>query len=149
MAKEKHGIEMPEDISEDPIQAEVWRQVVGDGSAFAESDVPVLRQLCWWHAVEVQAQRAISRGDGHISIFDKVGNKPFKTEDGRPIPMLRGNPALGIAEQATKMTKSLREHLGITAQRPVTASGEPANKRANVLKLALNDRAERERKAAR
>lgn len=149
MAQEKRGIEMPEDISEDPIQAEIWHQVVGDGSAFTEADVPVLRQLCFWHAVEVQAQRAISRGDGHISIFDKVGNKPFRTEDGRPIPMLRANPALDIADRATKMTKSLREHLGIVPQRTAKAGSAPVSKRASVLKLALDDRAERERRAAR
>lgn len=151
MGSSKRGVSMPGDIAQDPVQSAVWQSVAPDGANnFTEQDVYALRLLCYWHAVAQQAQEAIAKGDGHINIFDRVGTKPYRTPDGKPVPLVRKNPALAVLKEASAEIRALSDQLGISprmrtavpvAQKPVSANGK-------LLSLVLSDRDAKEAKAA-
>lgn len=105
---------MPEDIAEDPVQSEIWAWLAPPVNNFAEQDIPNLRLLCYWHAVAAQAQQAIKSEGGRLNIFDKIGVKPYKTEDGRDVPLVRKNPALTILKEASAEIRALSDQLGLS-----------------------------------
>lgn len=140
---------MPEDIARDPVQRDIWQELAPDGNRFAEQDVPTLRLLCYWHSVARQAQDAITKGDGRINIFDRIGTKPYKTPDGKSVPLVRKNPALGVLKEASSEIRALSDQLGIS---PRSRAAEPAPARAGsgnaqVLSMVLGDRRDKERRA--
>lgn len=112
--KETAGVVMPADIAEDPVQREIWTWIAPPVNNFTEQDIPNLRLLVYWHGVAAQAQQAMHSESGQISIFDKIGVKPFKTQDGREIPLVRKNPALTILKDASAEIRALSDQLGLS-----------------------------------
>lgn len=112
--KESAGVGMPEDIADDPVQSEIWAWVAPPVNSFTEQDVPNLRLLVYWHAVAAQAQQVMRSEDGVIGIFDKVGVKPFKTDDGREIPLVKKNPAIAVLKDASREIRQLSDQLGLS-----------------------------------
>ena len=113
-AEERHGVEMPPDILADPLQSEIWAWIAPPVNNFTEEDIPNIRLLVYWHAVAAQAQQAMQSEDGTLRIFDKIGVKPFKTPDGREVPLVRKNPALQIMKEASGEIRQLSEMLGLS-----------------------------------
>ncbi len=112
--KEAAGVAMPPDIAEDPIQSEIWAWVAPPVNSFAEQDVPNLRLLVYWHAVAAQAQQAMRSDSGTISIFEQVGVKPFKAEDGTEVPLVKRNPAIAVLKDASREIRQLSDQLGLS-----------------------------------
>lgn len=108
------GVLMPKDIAEDPVQSEIWAWLAPPVNSFTEQDIPTLRLLTYWHAVARQAEQVIHSEDGKIAIFDKIGVKPFKTSDGREVPLVRKNPALTILKEASSEIRALSDMLGLS-----------------------------------
>lgn len=108
------GVAMPADIAEDPVQSEIWAWIAPPVNSFTEQDIPTLRLLTYWHAVAHQAEQAIHSEDGKIAIFDKIGVKPFKTPDGREVPLVRKSPALTILKEASSEIRALSDMLGLS-----------------------------------
>lgn len=108
------GVLMPMDIERDPVQSEIWAWLVPPVNNFSEQDIPTLRLLTYWHAVAQQAEQAIHSENGRINIFDKIGVKPFKTPDGREVPLVRKNPALTILKEASSEIRALSDMLGLS-----------------------------------
>ncbi len=108
------GVLMPEDIAQDPVQSEIWAWLAPPVNNFTEQDMPTLRLLTYWHAVAQQAEQAIHSDGGKIAIFDKIGVKPFKTADGREVPLVRKNPALTILKEASSEIRALSDMLGLS-----------------------------------
>lgn len=108
------GVAMPTDIEKDPVQSEIWAWLCPPVNNFAEQDVPNLRLLTYWHAVAQQAEQAIHSEDGRLNIFDKIGVKPYKTPDGREVPLVRKNPALTILKEASGEIRALSDMLGLS-----------------------------------
>lgn len=113
-AEERVGVAMPPDIKADPVQSQIWAWIAPPTNSFTDQDIPNLRLLCYWHAVAAQAQQAIHSADGKINIFDKIGIKPFKTPDGREVPLVRKNPALTILKEASAEIRALSDQLGLS-----------------------------------
>lgn len=113
-ARDSAGVTMPADIAEDPVQSEIWAWIAPPVNSFTEQDIPTLRLLTYWHAVAQQAEQAIHSEDGKIAIFDKIGVKPFKTADGREVPLVRKNPALTILKEASSEIRALSDMLGLS-----------------------------------
>ena len=151
MADTKRGVPMPEDIALDPVQSAIWKDIAPEGNnRFAAQDVPNLRLLCYWHAVAWQAQEAVAKGNGRINIFDRIGTKPYKTDDGRSVPLVRKNPALGILKEASAEIRALSDQLGISprARTAEPAAEQPRSANARILNMVLSDREAKARKAA-
>lgn len=108
------GVVMPADIAEDPVQSEIWAWIAPPVNSFTEQDIPTLRLLTYWHAVAHQAEQAIHSENGKIAIFDKIGVKPFKTPDGREVPLVRKSPALTILKEASSEIRALSDMLGLS-----------------------------------
>lgn len=113
-ARDSAGVAMPADIAEDPVQSEIWAWIAPPVNNFTEQDIPTLRLLTYWHAVAHQAEQAIHSEDGKIAIFDKIGVKPFKTPDGREVPLVRKSPALTILKEASSEIRALSDMLGLS-----------------------------------
>ena len=110
--EDRSGVIMPADIANDPVQSEIWAWLAPPVNNFSEQDIPTLRLLTYWHAVAEQAQQAIHSEDGNI--FDKIGVKPYKTSDGREVPLVRKNPALTILKEASAEIRMLSDMLGLS-----------------------------------
>ncbi len=108
------GVTMPPDIQRDPVQSEIWAWLAPPVNNFSEQDVPTLRLLTYWHAVAQQAEQAIHSEGGKINIFDKIGVKPYKTQDGKEVPLVRKNPALTILKEASSEIRALSDMLGLS-----------------------------------
>lgn len=108
------GVVMPPDIENDPVQSEIWAWLAPPVNNFTPQDIPTLRLLTYWHAVAAQAQQAIHSENGQLNIFDKIGVKPYKTEDGREVPLVRKNPALTILKEASAEIRALSDQLGLS-----------------------------------
>lgn len=113
-ASDSAGVVMPTDIAGDPVQAEIWAWLAPPVNSFSEQDIPTLRLLTYWHAVAHQAEQAIHSEDGRINIFDKIGVKPYRTQDGKEVPLVRKNPALTILKEASSEIRALSDMLGLS-----------------------------------
>lgn len=113
-ASDSAGVVMPTDIASDPVQAEIWAWLAPPVNSFSEQDIPTLRLLTYWHAVAHQAEQAIHSEDGRINIFDKIGVKPYRTQDGKEVPLVRKNPALTILKEASSEIRALSDMLGLS-----------------------------------
>ena len=113
-ADEQVGVAMPRDIAQDPVQSEIWAWIAPPVNNFTEQDIPNLRLLCFWHATAAQAEQAMKSVDGKVNIFDKIGVKPFRTQDGKEIPLVRKNPALTILKEASAEIRALSDMLGLS-----------------------------------
>ena len=108
------GVCMPDDIAADPVQSEIWAWIAPPVNSFSEQDVPTLRLLTYWHAVAAQAEQAMRSEGGRVNIFDKIGVKPYKTADGREVPLVRKNPALAVLKEASSEIRALSDMLGLS-----------------------------------
>lgn len=140
-------LEMPESVSSDEYQAQVWRSVTESGR-FAPEDVPNLALLCYWHAVAKAAEEAMSRGKS-VKVLDQVGYKPMKAKNGRRAIMERPHPAVTVLKQATAEIRALNDTLGLSrrAALPQAQQARPQSEGAKVLSLMFADR-DRKAKAA-
>ena len=141
MAKGGWGVSIPDDIAQDPVQSAIWESLAPSGdNNFTKQDVEPLRELCFWHAVFRSAQNAISKGDGRISIFDAVGYKPFKSPDGRSLPMMRKSPALAVLKEASAEIRALSDQLGLSPKSRAEASApqKRTTEKAQLLQLATS-----------
>lgn len=111
---ESAGVDMPKDIALDPVQSEIWAWIAPPVNNFTEQDVPTLRLLTYWHAVAAQAEQSIRGEAGRLNIFDQIGVKPYKTPDGREIPLVRKSPALTILKEASSEIRALSDMLGLS-----------------------------------
>lgn len=142
------GVSMPDDIARDPVQSDVWRSVAPEGAnRYTEAEVPTLRLYCFWHAVARQAQETIAKGDGHVNIFDRIGTKPYKSADGRSLPLVRKNPALAVLKEASAEIRALSDQLGISPKSREAAPAPVATEKSRLLHLVTSDR-DAKRKAA-
>ena len=112
--EERAGVEMPADIAANPVQSEIWALLAPPVNSFTEQDVPILRQLVYWHAVAQQARQAMQSESGMIRILEPVGYTPFKTKDGRDVPLMRRNPALQVMKEASAEIRALSDMLGLS-----------------------------------
>ncbi len=108
------GVAMPPDIAADPVQSQIWAWIAPPANQFSEQDVPTLRLLTYWHAVAAQAEQAVHSEDGRINIFDKIGVKPYRTPDGKEVPLVRKNPALAVLKEASAEIRALSDMLGLS-----------------------------------
>lgn len=108
------GVAMPEDIAQDPVQSEIWAWIAPPANNFTEQDIPTLRLLTYWHAVAKQAEQVLHGDGGRVNIFDKIGVKPYKTPDGREVPLMRKNPAITILKEASTEIRALSDMLGLS-----------------------------------
>lgn len=108
------GLEMPVDIACDPIMSEIWAWICPPVNNFTLQDMPLLRRLVFVHATLAQCEQTMIAGDGRVGIFDKIGVKPFKTEDGREIPLVRENPAIGTWKKMDAEARALSDMLGLS-----------------------------------
>ena len=113
-AEDSRGVTMPEDIAQDPVQSEIWAWIAPPVNSFTEQDIPNLRLLCYWHAVAERAEQSMRSEDGGVSIFDKIGVKPFRDADGKEIPLVRKSPALQILKEASSEIRALSDMLGLS-----------------------------------
>ena len=108
------GVAMPDDIAQDPVQSEIWAWIAPPANNFTEQDIPTLRLLTYWHAVAKQAEQVLRGDGGRVNIFDKIGVKPYKTPDGREVPLMRKNPAITILKEASTEIRALSDMLGLS-----------------------------------
>ena len=108
------GVAMPDDIAQDPVQSEIWAWIAPPANNFTEQDIPTLRLLTYWHAVAKQAEQVLHGDGGRVNIFDKIGVKPYKTPDGREVPLMRKNPAITILKEASTEIRALSDMLGLS-----------------------------------
>lgn len=108
------GVSMPDDIARDPVQSEIWAWIAPPVNNFSEQDVPNLRLLVYWHAVAAQAEQTMHSESGKIAVLEKIGVKPYKTDDGRSIPLVRKNPAISVLKDASAEIRALSDMLGLS-----------------------------------
>lgn len=114
IAEDTQGVTIPEDIEQDPVQSKIWMWLAPPSNNFAAQDVPTLRLLTYWHAVAMQAEQAMKSENGKINIFDAIGVKPFKSPDGKEIPLVKKSPALTILKEASTEIRALSDMLGLS-----------------------------------
>lgn len=108
------GLSMPDDIAQDPVQSEIWAWIVPPDNTFVDQDMPTLRLLCYWHAVAIQAQKAMSRPGGGLNILDRVGTVAPMVEGGEPLPLMRKNPVIQVLKEASSEIRALSDILGLS-----------------------------------
>lgn len=109
---ETSGVAMPLDIVDDPVQSQIWMWICPPQNTFAEQDLPLLRELCYWHAVYTDAQAAMRREDGTVETLVDVG--AIVGSDGVPRPKLVEHPALKILKHASSEIRALSDLLGLS-----------------------------------
>lgn len=104
--EDRRGVEMPEDIMADPVQAEIWAWVAPPVNNFTEQDIPTLRLLVHWHAVAAQAQHEMACDNGGVAIFGKI-----PTETGEKLVK---SPAVQVLKTASTEIRALSDMLGLS-----------------------------------
>lgn len=99
---ETAGLAMPLDIMEDPMQSQIWNWICPPANTFTEQDLPLLRELCFWHVVYTEAQAEMSNEDGSVTLFVGAGDK------------IKEHPALKILKHATSEIRALSDLLGLS-----------------------------------
>lgn len=115
-AQEK-GVQMPEEIAANPVQAKIWGWICPPVNNFTPQDIPALKQLCMWHGVFLQAQQSISspNGDGLIAIYEKVGEViEGEGENAKVRQLVKKHPAIGIMKEASAEIRALSDMLGLS-----------------------------------
>lgn len=92
------GLPMPPSVSTSERRSELWRQVVGDGSAYREQDIALIASLVVWMDAAEQIQYAMTNDEGGVLLM----------VDGAPSPYLRQ------LDLATKNILKLSDQLGCT-----------------------------------
>lgn len=102
--------EKPPEVAAVPSQSALWDAVVGDGHAYASSDVPALTQLVTWMDVAAQCRARMLTEGGSMATVIGVGPKG---PDGRRVRSAP-NPYFRQMEVATNMVMRLSDQLGCT-----------------------------------
>lgn len=119
------AVPMPKSISESPARTELWRQVVGDGSAYKPEDAPLIALFVTWMDTAEQITHAMTNEQGGVLI----------TVDGKPGPFLRQ------LDLATKNVLKLADQLGCN---PLARARLGLTEAASMnLSLNINDRINR------
>ena len=92
------ALPVPESVASSERRMDMWRQVVGDGSAYTSQDVPLLSGFVTWMDAAEQIQYAMTNEGGGILL----------ELDGKPSPFLRE------LDLATKNMLKLADQLGCT-----------------------------------
>lgn len=147
------GVTMPDDIAGDPVQREVWESVAPKGrNRFREEDVPLLRMLCYWHAVARECRRDLARGiePGRVAVMERIGSKPYRDSSGNTPPLFRKNPLLGILKEASAEIRAISDQLGISPRTRAETAAAPKvmSRKAQILDMAKADREAKARRAA-
>lgn len=136
-------VTIPGSIKADPVQAEIWEQIVPANNRFKPEQLPTLELLVFWHAVAKEAKRVITRG-GKMRIITAVGFSGVTDADGNRLPTRGKEPALQVLQDATKMIQTLSESLNLSAaipsQKATTGNGQ-------ILQMVLGDREAKEKAA--
>lgn len=95
---ESSTLPMPPSVSSSPRRAEMWMQVVGDGSAYTEQDTALIASLVTWMDAAEQIQYAMTNEEGGVLLM--LDDKP--------------SPFLKQLDLATKNMLKLADQLGCT-----------------------------------
>lgn len=108
------GVTMPEDIAADPVRSVIWTQIAPTINTFLDQDIPVLRELVYWHAVYEQAASSIlfPDGSGRVQIYEQVGER--KDADGKLHKLVKPNPAIAVMKNASSEIRALSDQLGLS-----------------------------------
>lgn len=96
------GLAMPVDIAADPAQSQIWAWICPPTNSFTEQDLPLLRELCFWHVAYAEAQESMRREDGGLELFDPTANT------------MKEHPALKIIKHASSEIRALSDLLGLS-----------------------------------
>lgn len=139
-------ISKPKKIADDPELEALWSQLT-DGANLSERDVPALGLLCLWYSIAAAAEAEIEGADGRLEVLDAIATKPFKGDDGEPVPMYRKAPALSVLKEASSEIRALSEQLGISGKRQASPGKRPSTPNGQLLNLVFADREDRAKRA--
>lgn len=108
------GVTMPPDIAESTMLSTIWNYIAPPVNNFTVQDIPNLRLLCTWHAIAVQCQDALLRGDERVNIVEVMGEKTIKSSDGKTLHKVREHPAIGTLKKASAEIRALSDQLGLS-----------------------------------
>lgn len=112
--EERHGLQMPDDIAEDPALAPIWAMVAPPANNFTQQDENLLRSLVQWSAVYTQACEAMTAkdGSGRKAILTMVGT--VRGLDGQERPVTKRSPAIQVMKEASAEIRALSDMLGLS-----------------------------------
>jgi phage terminase small subunit len=124
----------PASIRSDPWRSKKWNEIVR-GRSFAPSDAPTIALLVSWYQVAEQCMDDIGANGGVQVVYQNdMGD-------------IKALPQLSTMKQASAEIRALNQQLGIDdtarAEQP-----KPKTKGAAVLKMVMDDRAQKARRAA-
>lgn len=99
---ERMGLQMPDDIAENPTLAPLWAMVAPPTNRFTVQDEHLLRSLVDWMAIRAQAAEVIAADDGS-------GRKMIMNADGT-----KASPAIQVMKEASTEIRSLSDMLGLS-----------------------------------
>lgn len=96
----------PADVGAVECMSAMWDQLVGDGSAYREQDVPLLTQWVYWTELARQIQGRMTLEDGRVATLTDAwqGDDLVQVE----------SPYVRQLKTATDMSLKLAEHFGGT-----------------------------------
>ncbi|MDO5329017.1 MAG: hypothetical protein Q4E88_02800 [Coriobacteriia bacterium] len=94
-------LNIPEDIEKNKKKRDIWVHITSNHD-FDESDIPVLKTLCYWYMVLDQCMDDISDDDGNVSVsyMNEIGDE-------------KARPQLGSMKQASAEIRAINKQLGI------------------------------------
>lgn len=92
------SVPIPMAVAESPARMELWRQVVGDGSAYKPEDSALIALFVTWMDAANQITHAMTNDEGGVLL----------TVDGKPSPYMKQ------LDLATKNVLKLSDQLGCT-----------------------------------
>lgn len=109
---------MPPSVSSSPRRSELWMQVVGDGSAYAQQDTALLASFVTWMDAAEQIQYAMTNDDGGVLLMLDDKPSPFlKQLDLATKNMLKLADQLGctpLARARLGLTEAAKNNLNVT-----------------------------------
>lgn len=106
------GLAMPVDIAADPMKSQIWNWICPPTNSFTEQDLPLLRELCYWHVVFTRAQESMIGEDGSIEVLVDMGT--IQHSDGTIGKKLVEHEALKIIKHASGEIRALSDLLGLS-----------------------------------
>lgn len=128
-------VTIPDTIAADPVQADIWRQIIPENNRYREQDLPTLELLVFWHAVAREAKQQLTRS-GKMRVIVPTGYSGITDANGNKLPTMGKAPALTVLKEATAMIESLTETLNVSA--PAPAPAKSGN--GTILQLMFDER---------
>lgn len=126
-------IQKPESVESDPWRSAKWDELTR-GRSFAQSDAPTLALLVYWYQVVDRCMADISSAGGGVSVA-------YQNDMGDE----RARPQLATMKQASAEIRALNKQLGID---DTAHDAAPTTDGASVLRLVMDDRARKAKRAA-